>query len=131
MAALVAWGSTGFDGEERAVGAARRYVRGVLDREGVEAGEALLVVSELATNAVAHGGAGGFAVVVSGGDDVVRIEVRDSGAGGGVRVREAGEEDETGRGLLLVEAVARRWGVRTGGHGTTVWAELERRPASP
>jgi hypothetical protein len=37
-------------------------------------------------------------------------------------------EDETGgRGLLLVEALAHRWGVRdrAGGIGKTVWAELK------
>ncbi|MEO3782999.1 ATP-binding protein [Actinocorallia sp. B10E7] len=131
MGSLVVWGNVGFDGEEWAVGAARRYVRGLLEGEGVETGEALLVVSELATNAVAHGGEGGFEVVVAGGADVVRVEVSDSGAEERPRVREAGEEDETGRGLTLVEAVARRWGVRWEEHRTTVWAELERRSASP
>ncbi|BCL31392.1 hypothetical protein GCM10017557_62510 [Streptomyces aurantiacus] len=38
-----------------------------------------------------------------------------------------GEEETGGRGLLLVEALAHRWGVdeREGGIGKTVWVELK------
>ncbi|GAA2726507.1 ATP-binding protein [Actinocorallia aurantiaca] len=131
MGSLVVLGSVGFGGEDSAVPAARRYARGLLDGEGVDAGEAQLIVSELVTNAVAHGGEGGFRLTVSVGDDVVRIEVADSGVvGKEPQVREAADEDEEGRGLLIVDALTRRWGVHEDGDGTVVWAELEKRPVS-
>ncbi|WP_106398087.1 ATP-binding protein [Actinocorallia populi] len=131
MGALAVLGIVEFEGGEWAVTAARRYARGLLEQEGIEDWEASLVVTELAANAVAHGGEGGFGLAVSVGEDVVRIEVGDSGPGRGLRVREAGEDDEEGRGLLLVDGLSRRWGAVCRETGTTVWVELERRPASP
>nr|WSW67024.1 ATP-binding protein [Streptomyces sp. NBC_00995] len=38
--------------------------------------------------------------------------------------REAGPDDEGGRGLQLVACSARRWGTRRGKSGKTVWFEL-------
>jgi len=131
MGSLVVLGSVGFGGEESAVPAARRYARRLLDGEGVDTGETQLVVSELVTNAVSHGGEGGFRLTVSAGEDVGRVEVADSGATDkDLRVRTAAEEDEEGRGLLIVDALTRRWGVCEDEDGTVVWAELERRPVS-
>ncbi|MGW6457816.1 ATP-binding protein [Streptomyces sp. NPDC055078] len=40
---------------------------------------------------------------------------------------EAGPEDERGRGLALVDAVAARWGVKVSGAGKTVWCEVRHR----
>ncbi|GAA2648526.1 hypothetical protein [Streptomyces vastus] len=42
-------------------------------------------------------------------------------------MRAPGDDETGGRGLLLVEALAHRWGVeqRAGGIGKTVWAELK------
>ncbi|MFF9122921.1 ATP-binding protein [Streptomyces sp. NPDC014889] len=44
--------------------------------------------------------------------------------------REASPEDESGRGLALVETLANDWGAepRQGGIGKTVWFELARDP---
>ncbi|GAA0955497.1 ATP-binding protein [Actinocorallia libanotica] len=130
MGALVVLGIVEFEGEEWAVTAARRYARGLLEQEGIEDWEASLVVTELAANAVAHGDGGGFGLAVSVGEDVVRIEVGDSGPGRGLRVKEAEGTDESGRGLLLVDGLSRRWGAVCRTTGTTVWVELERRTAS-
>ncbi|MCX4401103.1 ATP-binding protein [Streptomyces sp. NBC_01764] len=56
----------------------------------------------------------------------MRLEVSDAGAGK-PEVRVPRDEETCGRGLLLVEAMAHRWGVeeRVGGIGKTVWAELK------
>lgn len=110
---------------------ARDAVRAALVAWGVGAGateDAELVVSELVTNAVRASGPGGRQVavrVVWADEGAVRVEVGDSGAGRPVpRVPVRGAEG--GYGLVLVEALAQRWGTerRPGGAGKTVWAEL-------
>ncbi|MFC4535422.1 ATP-binding protein [Sphaerisporangium dianthi] len=126
------------------VGVARAFARELL------AGcplleEALLVVSELASNSVQHsrsslpGGTVTLYVLHAGAR--VRVEVQDDGADGVPCMRPAGSEafpawtgdlDEVGlrgRGLLLVEELATCWGFAVGHHRTTTWAELS--PALP
>jgi hypothetical protein len=61
-------------------------------------------------------------------DDRVRLEVSDGG-GPSVPVRhDAGPEDVRGRGLAIVAALARDWGVEPGRNGSgrvsTVWVDL-------
>ncbi|MFD8687276.1 ATP-binding protein [Streptomyces sp. NPDC059651] len=92
-------------------------------------GDGELVLSELVTNAVRVPVPGGRMVGVRiecrGRGELLRLEVSDAGAGR-PEVRRPGELDRDGRGLLLVEALAHRWGVdeRRAGIGKTVWAEL-------
>src|SRR5687768_6979405 len=77
------------------------------------AGELALVVSELVTNAVAHGqGEISLAVHVEG--DRVLCEVVDEGGGFEREVRERGPDDVSGRGLHIVDALSSRWGVHEG-----------------
>ncbi|HYJ76682.1 MAG TPA: SpoIIE family protein phosphatase [Kineosporiaceae bacterium] len=83
---------------------------------------AQLVVSELVTNALRYG-AGTVAMQLSRHDDGVVVEVYDEGVGT-PRRRRAGADEEGGRGLLLVAAVAAAWGVRTRGGGKVVWCRL-------
>ena len=83
-----------------------------------------LLVSELVTNAVIHVGA------------KVRVRVERLPLGVRVRVYDAGEdtvaarprhvapESPTGRGLLIVDNVADRWGVERTAKGKQVWFEL-------
>ncbi|WP_073913126.1 ATP-binding protein [Streptomyces sp. CB00455] len=87
-----------------------------------------LIVAELAANAVTHGRVPGrgfrIGVVLSGG--VLRIEVADTRGDRVPGSRDAAEEAEGGRGLVLVEAIADRWGVVRGpAPCKTVWAELD------
>ncbi|MGW0840368.1 ATP-binding protein [Streptomyces sp. NPDC002787] len=114
------------------VGLARRRVREHLvdwghgeDSPALE--DVVLVVSELATNAVRHGPLleREFEVAVTAlADGSCFIEVSDEGMAV-PRLREAGEWEETGRGLWLVEHVAAAWGVWSRGrHGKTVWASV-------
>ncbi|WP_179199739.1 ATP-binding protein [Streptomyces sp. NRRL B-24572] len=123
-----------FTSTARGARLARRLVGVRLDEWGVpygtEAHETVaLVAAELAANAVRHGHVPGrdFHLLLRVAD-VARIEVSDTRAervpprpG---RLPEP-ELAEGGRGLLLVEALAERWGwcPRLGGPGKTVWAE--------
>ncbi|MFF5805604.1 ATP-binding protein [Streptomyces sp. NPDC012746] len=57
-------------------------------------------------------------------EGVVRVEVHDSGAGR-PRIAERDPSAERGRGLLLVAALADRWGVGVRTPGKVVWAEFD------
>ncbi|MFH8927677.1 ATP-binding protein [Streptomyces pristinaespiralis] len=89
-----------------------------------------LVLSELVTNAlrvrVPSDRQVGVRIARLLEDGLLRLEVSDAGSGR-PEVRAPGDEETGGRGLLLVEALAHRWGVeeRAGGIGKTVWAELK------
>ncbi|KOU07362.1 hypothetical protein ADK86_04905 [Streptomyces sp. NRRL F-5755] len=95
--------------------------------------DAELVVSELLTNAIVHGRVPGRLVRVhlTVGKEVLRVAVSD--AKGEVRpsVRESGADGVGGWGLLLVQEVAVRWGVRDREIGKTVWCELDVRRGRP
>ncbi|MGA5520858.1 ATP-binding protein [Streptomyces pseudogriseolus] len=92
---------------------------------------ARLIVAELAANAAVHGRVPGrsfrlalFLVEPA----TLRIEVTDTrGDHLPMQARSAGDEPaESGYGLLLVEELADRWGVREGpAPWKTVWAELD------
>ncbi|WP_435860598.1 ATP-binding protein [Streptomyces prasinus] len=95
---------------------------------GAEAHDtAVLVVAELAANAVLHGRVPGrdFSLSLARDDvrGVIRIEVSDTHPALPVPTAAAADE-EHGRGLALVDALTACWGVtdRTG-PGETVWAE--------
>ncbi|MFH8973742.1 ATP-binding protein [Streptomyces sp. NPDC017890] len=92
----------------------------------------ILVVAELATNSVLHGRVPGrdFALSLSHDESrgVVRIEVTDTHPAQPAR-RIPGTDEDGGRGLLLVDALAADWGVRDRlGPGKTVWAECATAP---
>ncbi|WP_411101458.1 ATP-binding protein [Streptomyces sp. cmx-4-9] len=87
-----------------------------------------LVVAELAANAVTHGRVPGrgFRIELALSCGVLRIEVVDTRGDRVPRFRDADGGAEGGRGLVLVEAVADRWGVDRGlPPGKTVWAEWD------
>ena len=85
-----------------------------------------LLASELITNAVSYGPAGGtVAVRADRVDGVFRVEV-DDGTTDVPRVRHPGPEQFGGRGMLLVDTYATRWGHEPrDGAGKTVWFEAE------
>lgn len=106
--------------------AARRFVAGVLagrrHTDPAAAQDAQLVVSELATNAVIHAGTP-FSVSLSFDGSTIRISVHDASSARPV-MRDAVPTAPSGRGLRLVDAVTRDWGVEPGADGKTVWAEF-------
>ncbi|MFI5797177.1 ATP-binding protein [Streptomyces sp. NPDC051677] len=87
-----------------------------------------LCVSELATNAVLHGvpPGRGFALhlCLHPTDGVLRVEIHDSGPGEIRAPDHAPPDAEHGRGLLLVTALADKWGVGERAPGKFVWCEF-------
>ena len=111
------------------VTAARRFVRELLSEQPRETSElAELMSSELATNCVQHARTP-FDISVSIGREI-RIEVRDSGVGAPRRLSPAPTQP-SGRGLLIVDATAERWGVIDQPNGKTVWFTLPVRDTEP
>ena len=84
-----------------------------------------LLVSEVVTNAIRHGDAGGSVVRlrIAPDTDHVRIEVRDPGTGFSPPEIDPDPDRAGGWGLWLVEQLADRWGISNDG-GTCVWFEL-------
>jgi hypothetical protein len=105
---------------------ARQFVVRTLEASGAVGllEDAAIIVAELATNAVLHARSE-FVVGVSDADGSVRISVRDASSVVPVR-HEPDAHAITGRGLLLVSGLARRWGADVIGGGKVVWAELAR-----
>jgi anti-sigma regulatory factor (Ser/Thr protein kinase) len=84
----------------------------------------LVMVSELVTNSVLHGGAGQEDLIelsLAWSPERLRIEVLDRGPGFGASL--ADPDREGGWGLQLVERLSDRWGV-TRTEATIVWFEL-------
>jgi len=113
-------------GGTRAPAEARDILRAPLGH-GVEQGmreHVLVMVSELVTNSVLHGGASDndeIELSLAWNPDRIRIEVLDYGPGFGASL--ADPDRHGGWGLQLVEKMADRWGVtRTG--ATVVWFEM-------
>ncbi|MEV7871004.1 ATP-binding protein [Streptomyces sp. NPDC088124] len=86
-----------------------------------------LLVAELAVNAASHGRVAGrdFRLTLRLTGDVLRIEVADTRRERLPVLQWPDRDAESGRGLLLVDALADRWGVTEGLFPRkTVWAEL-------
>jgi anti-sigma regulatory factor (Ser/Thr protein kinase) len=86
----------------------------------------VLVVSEMVTNAVRHAGPP-VALEIQTDPDAVLIAVKD-GSPNRPRPRDAGQDAEGGRGLMLVDALSVEHGVRPDPPGKTVWAAVKRGP---
>ncbi|PRY00838.1 ATP-binding protein [Allonocardiopsis opalescens] len=124
-----------FAGVAASVADARRWVRRVLDDNRVPddvVDTALLLVSELATNALSHtcssrpGGWFGLRVACDRVRRHVRVECDDAGNRTGTHPRYAmsGPDAAGGRGLALVAALATAYGDRADATGRTVYFEL-------
>lgn len=98
---------------------------------GIPLDRAPHVVAELAANAATHGRVPGrdfrLTLYVVGG--TLRIEVADTRGDRVPRIQDPVGEAESGRGLVLVDALADRWGAVTGPPPRkTVWAEIDLPP---
>ncbi|WP_165984238.1 ATP-binding protein [Streptomyces sp. YIM 98790] len=119
------WWSLHLRREAASVPLARRLLLGAMRTAGVEDSvsyELSVALSEACSNAVLHGGGGrsdSFRVTAAISGDICRIEVTDSGPGFPAGVRASGtrpaaavavreQDQEHGRGLGLIEALADR-----------------------
>jgi anti-sigma regulatory factor (Ser/Thr protein kinase) len=108
-----------------AAGEARSAVRSALEQWQVPGclDDALLVASELATNAVVHGAAPVVLHLrVTDGDLFVGVE--DASEKDLPQVQELTENATAGRGLALVAATSRKWGWQRHNGSKTVWAQI-------
>lgn len=110
---------------------ARQALRGLLAKVAggerfLETGELLL--SEVVTNAVTHGAVRGRLVLVDMhvDRDRLRVDVHDASADRLPTLREVTEDDESGRGLMLVKSLSSGWGCcsRAPGFGKVTWFEI-------
>lgn len=108
----------------------RRAVNAELAAWGMSelAGEAQLITTELASNVIKHVGQGSAATLVLDADaDQLRVELHDSSDKEPQRLQPTRDE-ESGRGLQLLAALAATWGTTRTAAGKAVWCELPLTP---
>jgi anti-sigma regulatory factor (Ser/Thr protein kinase) len=109
------------------VAEARRLLRQQLEcwfAECVACDDAVLILSELFTNAVVHTESREIACQINASGTLLYLATVDEGAGS-VHTRPHEPDSEGGRGLFIVSTLAERWGVAgRPGTGRTVWATL-------
>lgn len=107
---------------------ARRMLADLLDGSPADRGsardDAMIVVSELVTNALLHGHPP-IRIAFDVSAACIRIEVADGAAGSSPLVRPAPPDDPGGRGMLLVSELVDRWGYDEADGIKVVWAELD------
>jgi anti-sigma regulatory factor (Ser/Thr protein kinase) len=107
------------------ISVARRWVEDTLIAWGADdlSWTAMLLVTELSTNAVLHAATAYRVSLDQRKDGTVRIGVSD-GSPRKPRARDYGVDATTGRGLGLVGSLAAAWGTSSRPDGKTVWCDL-------
>jgi anti-sigma regulatory factor (Ser/Thr protein kinase) len=119
------------------VGTARRGVHQVLADWGTgedACDDAAVITSELVTNAVTHSASERIVCRLHTTAHRIRIEVEEQNRGPTLPTpRRPGPDDQSGRGLFLVDALSSGWGVTAAPHrsGRIIWAELSPRADTP
>jgi serine/threonine-protein kinase RsbW len=116
-----------FTGRPDQVACARRFIARAL--VGCPAAQdAVLLTSELVTNTLQHtatGTGGDFEVIACHGPGRIRVTVIDDGSPGTPALAPRAALATSGQGLMLVEALAARWGHHGNQRARTVWFELD------
>ena len=114
----------------RSAGEARRVIATALSGLGISEtliAEAVLIVSELVSNAIQHArprADGQLLLAWRVDTHRLRLEVTDGGGDTDPAVQSLAGEAIGGRGLAMVQALSAEWGVRRKGRDSTVWALL-------
>lgn len=106
---------------------ARNLIGASMRRWGLpeDGGVAVLLVSELVTNALRYG-AQPMRMIVRHTDGAnLRVEIHDARGGEPPRLRRAAPDSSNGRGMMIVDALAARWGWSECGGEKQVWFELD------
>jgi anti-sigma regulatory factor (Ser/Thr protein kinase) len=90
-----------------------------------------LVLSEVITNAVRHGGDGDLLIAVTPKREYLCVQVTDTGDGFAPRPRAYAPDEDGGFGLFLIERLTRRWGLTREDNNTRVWFEFDFAGAIP
>lgn len=88
-------------------------------------GDLRLVISEVITNAVRHGGTGDMLLAITPKQQFLCIQVTDTGDGFAPRPRAYMPDEDGGFGLFLIERLTRRWGLTRENRNTRVWFEFD------
>ncbi|MFJ3925172.1 SpoIIE family protein phosphatase [Streptomyces sp. NPDC090022] len=129
---ITARAAASFDPVGRSVAGARAFVRDTLQGWGFLdiMDDAVVLTSELVTNAVVHAGTRAEVLCLRA-EDGVRVEVADRYPERGLPLQHPGErpyadpDRENGRGLMLCAALATRWGVEYTATHKQVWFRLD------
>jgi anti-sigma regulatory factor (Ser/Thr protein kinase) len=113
------------------VKAARTFIRDILHEWGLTAitGDVILMVSEIVTNGLIHADSD-VDLRLREYPDHIRLEVRDADPTPPIPSVIAADDEEIqesehGRGLIIVDSIASRWGSSPSGRGKTVWLEMQ------
>lgn len=109
---------------------ARRFINDAIDAwdVGGDVRDVIrLLTTELVTNAMLHGSPP-INLDVTRNGSTIRVAVADTNPAPPV-IRPFDPAAATGHGLLLLDRLARRWGVETNRDGKRVWFEVRRSPA--
>ena len=116
--------------ERSSVRAARHLLADELTANGIETpmrDDAVLVLSELVSNAVKHASplaSGDIGVRWALQRDLLHLEITDGGALTRPQAAVAAVSSPGGRGLDIVRTICSEWGVTEDGNEVTVWADL-------
>ncbi|MGW3626859.1 SpoIIE family protein phosphatase [Streptomyces sp. NPDC000880] len=128
---ITARAAASFDPVGRSVATARAFVRDTLQGWGYSdvVDDAVVLTSELVTNAVVHAGTAADVLCLRT-DEGVRVEVSDRYPEREIPIQGTGRslgslDRENGRGLLLCAALASRWGVEYSPTFKQVWFQLD------
>ncbi|MDQ6782298.1 MAG: ATP-binding protein [Actinomycetota bacterium] len=112
-----------FDPRACTVKDARRLVQSTLDAWAVPEGDSVLLVSELATNAVLHARTPYTVTVSTVAPERVRVAVTDDDPSPPIANLPGSDHATCGRGMYMVLSLAQRWGCEPVPGGKTVWFE--------